>query len=342
LSISDDSVFADPVAAIAALEAYDGVAFDADLVELLWDGGRDRIGRKLAAALPSFRHYQSDELPGCGGGAFPSFSITGAACTLGCAHCRAKILQPMIPATGPDTLDRLVRGMIEGQGMRGFLLSGGSNRRNEVPFDRFLPVVARLKRDFPALEIIAHTGLVDQARASRLSGAGVDVAMMDVIGADATIREVYRLDRPVADFAASLAALCATPISVVPHIVIGLHFGRLLGEAAALDIVADHPVQGLVLVVVMPHLAAPGSFAAPAPDAVGAFFAAARRRIPDRPILLGCARPAGRHRAALDAYAVLGGLDGIAFPADGAVALARALGRPVAAGGACCAVGCRR
>lgn len=332
----------DPGAALAAIEAFDGIAFEPELVERLWETGRHRIGRPFAAATPSFRHYEDDELPACGGGAFPTFSITGPACALGCAHCRAKILEPMIPATQPEALDRQVRAMIERGALRGFLLSGGSNTRNEVRFDRFLPVVSQLKRDFPALEIAAHTGLIGADRAQRLAAGGVDVAMIDVIGGAATIREVYRLDRPVADFAASLAALCASGMRVVPHIVVGLHFGRLLGETAALEIVADQPVEALVLVVVMPHLAELGTFATPAPDAVGGFFAAARRRLPDLPIVLGCARPAGRHRQAVDAYAVLAGFDGIAFPAEGAVPLARALGRGVAADGACCALGCRR
>jgi uncharacterized radical SAM superfamily protein len=227
-------------------------------------------------------------------------------------------------------------------GLRGFLLSGGSNRRNEVPFDRYLPVLARLKADLPGLEIAVHTGLVDERRALALADAGVDVAMIDIIGAADTVREVYRLERGVEDFAASLAALCATRLRVVPHIVLGLHFGRLLGEAAALEIIAAHAVAALVLVVVMPHLAVPGTFRIPEPDAIGGFFEKARCRLPDLPILLGCARPAGRHRRAVDAYAVLAGLDGIAFPAPGAVDLARALGRRVAVDGACCALGCRR
>ena len=65
-----------------------------------------------------------------------------------------------------------------------------------------------------------------------MADAGVDVAMMDVIGAQETIREVYHLDRPVADFEATLAALSATRMEVVPHIVIGLHYGRALGRDA--------------------------------------------------------------------------------------------------------------
>jgi uncharacterized radical SAM superfamily protein len=162
--------------------------------------------------------------------------------------------------------------------------------------------------------------------------------MMDVIGAEATIRDVYHLDRPVEDFVATLAALTATSMRVSPHIVVGLHYGRVLGEANALDIVSRYPVEALVLVVVMPFYAAPGLFNVPDPAEVGRIFGEARRRLHERQVLLGCARPPGLHKRAVDAYAVMAGLDGIAFPADGVVGVARAIGRPFHQEHACCSI----
>jgi uncharacterized radical SAM superfamily protein len=319
-----------------ALDLVEDVGLDPGLVAAC-EAAALAHGRRVRFATPSFKDYASPELPSCGKQRFPAFSITGGACGLGCDHCQAKILAPMIAATTPAALERKVRDLIALTDLRGFLLSGGSNRRNEIGYAPFLPAIARLKRDFPHLKIAVHTALLDAPRAHALAGAGIDTAMMDVIGAAETIREVYHLDRPVADFAATLEALCATTMEVVPHIVIGLHYGRVLGEEAALDIVARHPVAALVLVVVMPFYARPGTFATPDAAAVGRFFLAARQRLAC-PVLLGCARPPGLHKRAVDAYAVMAGLDGIAFPADGAVALARALGRPVEQSHACCAV----
>ena len=60
--------------------------------------------------------------------------------------------------------------------------------------------------------------------------------------------------------------------------------------------------------------------------------------LPDREVLLGCARPPGMHRRVTDAYAVMAGLDGIAFPADGTVAVAHAIGRPAGQEHACCSI----
>ena len=147
----------------------------------------------------------------------------------------------MIPATNPDMLDRKVRDLVVLQDLQGFLLSGGSNRRNEIKYERYYGVLERLKRDFPHLKIAIHSALIDEARARAMASAGIDTAMLDIIGAEETIREVYHLDRPVEDFEASLAALTATRMEVVPHIVIGLHYGRILGESRALDIVARTP-----------------------------------------------------------------------------------------------------
>jgi hypothetical protein len=44
------------------------------------------------------------------------------------------------------------------------------------------------------------------------------------------------------------------------------------------------------------------------------------------------------HRRVTDAYAVMAGLDGIAFPADGTLAVANAIGRPAVQEHACCSI----
>jgi hypothetical protein len=64
----------------------------------------------------------------------------------------------------------------------------------------------------------------------------------------------------------------------------------------------------------------------------------AREALPDIPLLLGCARPAGGVKAQLDSYAVMAGLNGIAHPADGMVELAVRLGREVRVTPACCSI----
>ena len=323
---------------VAAVEALEDAPLDRALVREFERAAPRVVGRAIRFSTPTFKSFSSCELEGCGKNSFPAFSVTAAGCALNCDHCQAKILEPMLPATSPEMLERKVREMVATQDLQGFLLSGGSNRRNEIRYERFFPVIERLKRDFAHLKVAIHSALLDAPRARSMAAAGVDTAMMDVIGAQDTIREVYHLERPVADFESTLAALCETSMEVVPHIVIGLHYGRILGEPAALDIVSRHRIHSLVLVVIMPFYAKPGTFATPATSDIGGIFLEARQKIADRQVLLGCARPPGMHRRVTDAYGVMAGLDGIAFPADGALGVAHAIGRPAAQEHACCSM----
>lgn len=323
---------------IAKIEPLEDAEFDAGLVAEMQAHAARARDRVIKFSTPTFKEYDTADVKGCGKNSFPAFSITGGACALDCDHCQAKILEPMIPALHAEDLDRQVRDLVRTQGLQGFLLSGGSNRRNEIRYERFYPVIEGLKRDFPDLKIAIHTALTDEAGARRMEAAGVDTAMMDVIGHQDTIRQVYHLDRPVEDFEATLAALTQTSMEISPHIVIGLHYGRILGEQRALEMVARYPVKALVLVVIMPFYARPGTFTQPDTAEVGRIFLQARETLGDRDVLLGCARPAGMHKRVTDAYAVMAGLDGIAFPAEGALGVAAVTGRKWHQEHACCSI----
>ena len=324
--------------AISALEEFEDAELDANLVDQFQSHALNAKLKPIRFSTPTFKEYETDDIKGCGKNSFPAFSITGGACALDCDHCQAKILEPMIAATKPEILDQKVRDLILLQNLQGFLLSGGSNRKNEIRYERYYPVIEGLKRDYPHLRIAIHTALTDEQGAKRMESAGVDTAMMDVIGSQETIQQVYHLNRPVDDFEATLAALAATTMEVTPHIVVGLHYGRILGESNALDMISRHDITALVLVVVMPFYARAGTFTTPDTSDVGRIFLEARRRLGDKPVLLGCARPAGMHKRLTDAYAVMAGLDGIAFPADGAVAVCEAIGRPYHQEHACCSI----
>ena len=183
---------------LAGTEELEDALFDEALVSEMQRAGDGVAGRAIRFSTPTFKSYSSCELEGCGKNSFPAFSVTAGGCALDCDHCQAKILEPMIPATTPEMLDSKVRDLVLLQDLQGFLLSDGSNRRNEIKYERYLPVIERLKRDFPHLKIAIHSALLDGPRAKAMESAGVDTAMMDVIGAQATIRDVYHLDRPIA------------------------------------------------------------------------------------------------------------------------------------------------
>lgn len=326
------------LAAARRVAALEDIGFDDALVHEI-AARADTTARDIDFFTPSFKSFLSPELRACAHSAWPAVSITGGDCKLQCDHCKAKILAPMIPARTPAALWRTVTEIVA-SGAGGMLLTGGSNRRNEVEYDAFYPTIRRIKDTYPEFKIALHTALVTEASARCMQASGIDAAMMDVIGAQATITQVYHLKRSVADFERSLEILVATGMRVVPHIVIGLHYGRLLGEWDALAMLARHRPNAVVLVVAMPMYApARRPFAVPDPAQIGRFFLAARAALPDTPLLLGCARPPGAAKVAIDAYAVMTGIDGIAHPAEGAVELAARLGRRVRAAPVCCSIG---
>ena len=330
---------------VQAVEPLQDLELDTELVrglEHLGHQAGNRSGEHATPPVhfytPTFKSYQTSELKSCGKNAWPAVSVTGGDCKLQCDHCKAAILEPMIPARTAEDLWRVVNELIE-DGAHGLLLTGGSNHRNEVEYAPYYETIRRIKDSHPEFRIAAHAALMDADAALSMAHAGVDVAMMDVIGAQETITNVYHLRRSVDDFEATLENLVRTSMRVVPHIVIGLHYGRMLGEWRALEIIQRHLPDAVVLVVVMPFYAPEKKpFLTPDSSEVGRFFQSARQALPDTPLLLGCARPPGESRMEIDTYAVMAGLDGIAHPADGAVELAARLGRRVRVTPACCSI----
>ena len=285
---------------------------------------------------PGFKRYETDELAQTDRRAFVALSVTGTACGLRCDHCDGEMLRWMQPTDGAALYDCCER--LAAAGTRGVLISGGSVARGRVPLAALAGDLARIKERL-GLKVLVHTGLVDEPAAEALASARVDGALIDVIGDDETIRRVYHLDRTVADYERSLDLLDAHGVPSLPHVVMGLHYGELRGEETALRIVAAHDVAGLVLVALMPLLGtAMQAVAPPSTDALVACMRRARELLPVQPLLLGCARPGGEAKVALDRAAVDLRFAGIAFPAEGTVALASDAGRTPRFHEACCGV----
>jgi uncharacterized radical SAM superfamily protein len=274
---------------------------------------------------PGLKRWQTREWVPSNPRRFLPVSVTGSACALQCDHCQSKVLEGMIPVRAGSDLFALAR-QLRAQGSEGLLLSGGSGRNGAVPHLPHLVHVPRI-RDELGMKVVVHSGVVTPELAEGLAAAGVDGVMLDVIGADDTIRDVYHLDLTTADMERSLALLAGEGLRIIPHIVLGLHHGRFLGEHAALEMVARHPVSTLVLVVLVPLVGTPMADLPPPPlDDVVDFFAVARTAMPATKVNLGCARPMGPMKEALDRAAVDHGLNGIAYPADGIIEYARARG----------------
>ncbi|MBI2876051.1 MAG: radical SAM protein [Candidatus Tectomicrobia bacterium] len=290
-----------------------------------WALGRRNFGPEIYFFAPAIKHYETEEYSNQGPPRFVPISITGQTCALQCDHCQGRILRGMAPAASPDKLLATAATLAQ-RGTQGILVSGGSQADGMVPLKGFLPALQEIKERY-RLQIIVHLGLVDEALAAGLAEARVDAAMLDVIGCDQTIREVYHLEATPVDYAASLRWLTTYGVETVPHVVIGLHYGRIAGEREALRIISQFPVASLVLVGLLPLYDTPmEGITPPSPEEMGELFLQARLLFPHTPVLLGCERPAGEHKGQTDLYALKAGLNGIAYPAEGIVGAAQDLG----------------
>jgi uncharacterized radical SAM superfamily protein len=163
--------------------------------------------------------------------------------------------------------------------------------------------------------------------------------MLDLVGDAATARDVLHVELPPDAFERNLAALCDAGLAVAPHVVVGLHAGALRGELRAIEIASRHPVAEVVLVVIRPEPGTPfAGIDAPAPAAVAGLMAEARLALPETPLLLGCARPLGPPGREIERLAVKAGLNGVAFPDDFTIRLARSMGLEPAFAAQCCAL----
>lgn len=298
-------------------------------------------GRKLHFFAPGLKHYDSEGFhtdKNCG---LAAVSVTGSSCGLNCKHCGATILQSMRPATTPSALMAEAR-RAAGKGAPGLLISGGSLPNGAVPIEPFLETLKKIKQELD-IDVLLHTGLVSEKVAGGLAEAAVDCVMLDIIGEDATISEVCNLNATVDDFRRSLDLLCSRNIPVAPHVIMGLHFGKVRGEERALRMISEFPVKAVVMVGFRPLPGTQMAGVSPlSPDEMGKLFILARKMFPRTPLLLGCERPLGEHREETDRLALEAGLDGIAFPCDSAVEWAREHNADLLMKRTCCSMICDR
>jgi uncharacterized radical SAM superfamily protein len=298
-----------------------------------WAVRRAHHPDRLTFAVPGAKRYET-EYYASDPRRFASISLTGTACALQCDHCRGRLLAGMHPASTPEALLSLAKDLID-DGCEGVLLSGGAGADGAVPVKPFLEAMARLREW--GLRVIVHTGLLDRATARGLKQAGVDQVLFDVIGDEGTIRRVLHLDRTPADYAATLRLLREEGVPVAPHVVIGLHYGQLRGELRALDMVRGAGADVIVLVVLRPLRRTPmEGMQSVSADAVGRLAAVARTANPRTPLTLGCARPAGEAKVAMERRAVQAGVNVVAYPDPATVRLAGALGLRTAFVERCC------
>lgn len=231
----------------------------------------------------------------------------------------------MIPATTPQKLLAVCR-RIKETGGRGCLISGGCLPDGSVPLKNFIGAIRQIKQEL-ALTLVVHTGIVDNGVAEELADAGVDAVLLDIIGSQETIEEIYNLNLDVDDYEASLNSLSESGVPFVPHVLVGLHYGKLMGEIKALEMISKHHPHGIVVIALTPLKGTSmEDILPPSAEDIAWVLAKARIMMPQTPLSLGCMRPKGPHRRKTDVLAVKTGVNAIAFPDEAAIDLADSMG----------------
>ena len=306
-----------------------------ELLNLLESDAFTPMHRHIRFYAPSFTYYKTKHY--CSSPtSFPTISVTGTSCALNCKHCGGKVLETMHPALTPQELFDLAS-KLKRDGAVGCLVSGGCLPDGSVPLGGFVSVLGRIKREL-CLTVFVHTGIIDLETAMGLKEAGVDAALIDVIGSAETVEKVYNLKVAVQDYEDSLKALDQSGLSFVPHIIVGLNEGKLDGELEALKMISQVNPSALVIIAFMPiHGTEMAKTPPPKPADIAKVSALARLMFPQTPLVLGCMRPKGAVRNLTDVLALKAGVDAVAFPSEAAIEYAKGNGYQISFSSYCCA-----
>ncbi|RLI08785.1 radical SAM protein, partial [Candidatus Bathyarchaeota archaeon] len=207
-----------------------------------------------------------------------------------------------------------------------------------VPLERFYDALRWIKEN-TELIINVHTGLIDEEGAEELASTGIDIASVDVVGSDETIRRVYGLRATVEDYRKTLNSLMETSIpAVVPHLCVGLDYGRILGEAKALEIIWEAQPRQMVILALIPTPGTPMEEVRPPPPRdVAKVTSLARLLMPETSISLGCMRPRAE-RESLETLCLKAGADRMVLPSRATRSWAESQGLKILELDGCCSI----
>lgn len=305
-----------------------------DIVQKAW-AIRQNFAPEIWFAAPGAKHYENRYYSNHSN-SFVNLSVTGEACACRCDHCEGKLLQTMLGTPTPREMRRVVDQLLD-QGCRGILVSGGANSKGQVPLLPFAETMAYASQ--MGLKVLAHSGIIDRDTAAALKEAAVDQVLLDIIGDQDTIRQVYHLDLRPEDYLRTMLICRDLDLNIAPHVVIGLHYGQIRGEKRALEMIRQADPEAVILVVLTPACGtAMAVVQPPGIDQVGEIIAWARMLNPYTPLSLGCARPPGQYKRQVEIQAVDCGVNGIAYPDEATVVYAESQGLQTRFSEACCSL----
>ena len=157
------------------------------LLQKAWLTRQENHPDQLTAFSPGAKTYITDHHQNRKN-KFVNVSITGSDCALNCDHCQKTLLNSMRAVESPEELVTLGEELV-GKGCEGILISGGADQNGEVPLQPYFGALASLKE--MGLKVLVHSGLATTETASQLKKAGIDQVLIDIIGDQSTISEIY-------------------------------------------------------------------------------------------------------------------------------------------------------
>jgi uncharacterized radical SAM superfamily protein len=311
-------------------KAYPMSPEDERLFEQAFQETRANHGSEITFYLPGMIRYENQR------GRYPAISVTGSQCELQCEHCKGRLLEPMIQVSEPDDLVRKAV-YLQKRGAHGILLSGGSDRRGRLPWAKFVDAIREMA-ETTGLYLSAHVGFPDLDTCRQLKKSGLRQALLDVMGDEETASRVYHL-QGLETVEEALESISQSGLELAPHIVAGLHYGRIRGEEKALDMLSRHDPAVLVVVVLTGLKGtAMAGIKPPTPLEVARLIARARLLMPLVPISLGCERPRNKEGTELEKLALRAGITRMAVWSEEVIEEALSLGLHPRFQATCCSV----
>lgn len=245
---------------------------------------------------------------------FPALSITGNECALGCEHCNKKYLDNMKPILNNSELEEYLLKLADSGGV-GILLSGGCDSEGSIPILNFLDTIKKIKNQ-TKLIINTHTGLLNEETASKLAEANVDIVSFDINMDEEVVRDIYHLEKGLNEYKKGIEILKKYNLTIVPHICIGIHYGKIHKELESLKFIKDSGINPslIVLIALIPPKHSIIKFEQPKPLDIAKIVTLTRIIFPTTEISLGCMRPRGRNKNDIEIAAIKAGITRIEIP----------------------------
>ncbi len=271
---------------------------------------------------------------------FPSISMSGDSCALYCKHCNHTYLNDMQSLTKPEKFLETCR-QLANNGTVGFLLSGGCNKNGRMlNLRKLLPVIKQIKRETDLI-IKLHAGFVDTTLAEDIVSAGIDIASVEVVGSNETIKEIFDFNASTNSYVNTLQNLESAGMPyIVPHICIGLHYGEINGEFKALKIIKESCNPSLLVMIVFRPTKGTvlENCKMPSISDISTVVKKAKEMFPYKDISLGCIRPRARCREEIELAALQAGVTRMEIPSENTLKAAEDMGYTIRTINACCAL----